>query len=405
MHLSGRRRVEYAVGSAMLMQGAMYLAIVPLLPEITERFGLSSSGAAALLAIYSVVILVVSLLAAQLTRRFSPRTLVVVANIALAAATVLFAFAPTALLLGLARGGQGIGAGILYTAGLSWVVSITPAEERGASAGRTMALVSLGTVIGPAIGALAGATSLKLAFSLVAVVSVGTTALALSTPASLVATSGSRVESASLRRAIRHPWILAATLCALLSGFAATALELLLPLRLGDLGRSSTAIGICIVGGALVATIFSARVGSLIDGVGVRVAMLAIGGGFIVLTFVSIPLARSSLSLLVILGVLGPTVMACLIVMSKLAADGADAARVSTTAATALTGVAWPLGAIIGPNVGGLLDGGPGLRVALAVIGAIDVVLVAGCVVATRRPAVTSILEPVAPSVPAQCSR
>jgi predicted MFS family arabinose efflux permease len=374
--------VEIAVGATLLVDGALYLAIVPLLPELTRRFDLSAPGAAALLAVYPLVVLVVSLLSASLVERISPRTLIVAANAALLGSTLLFAFAPTALVLGLARAGQGIAGGIAYTAGLGWIGSITPSPERGASAGRTMTMTSLGTVIGPGIGALAGATSMELAFSLVAAGAAATTVLALATSSTLAAPVAREAESSSLVRAIRHPLVVAAVLAGLMPGFAAAALELLLPLRLGGLGSSATVIGAALVVGAALSTAVSPRAGRAIDRLGSRPVLIGIGALFAAL--IAIPLAGSRAGLLVTLTILSPAVMSCLIVMTKLAADGADAAGVSITAATAWTGISWPLGAIVGPNLAGLLQDAAGLRVALAAVGALCLALVATCVATTR---------------------
>jgi predicted MFS family arabinose efflux permease len=376
--------VEIAAGATLLVDGALYLAIVPLLPELTRRFDLSAPGAAALLAVYPLVVLVVSLLSASLVERISPRTLIVAANAALLGSTLLFAFAPTALVLGLARAGQGIAGGIAYTAGLGWIGSITPSPERGASAGRTMTMTSLGTVIGPGIGALAGATSMELAFSLVAAGAAATTVLALATSSTLAAPVAREAESSSLVRAIRHPLVVAAVLAGLMPGFAAAALELLLPLRLGGLGSSATVIGAALVVGAALSTAVSPRAGRAIDRLGSRPVLIGIGALFAALALIAIPLAGSRAGLLVTLTILSPAVMSCLIVMTKLAADGADAAGVSITAATAWTGISWPLGAIVGPNLAGLLQDAAGLRVALAAVGALCLALVAACVATTR---------------------
>ena len=97
------RRIKVAVGLSMSVDAALYLAVVPLLPHYADEFDLSRVEAGIIVACYPALVLVVSVPAGALVGRYGGRQLMIVAGALFTAATLAFAFAPSAEVLGGAR--------------------------------------------------------------------------------------------------------------------------------------------------------------------------------------------------------------------------------------------------------------------------------------------------------------
>ena len=59
--MNGSRRITLAVGVLMFVDAALYLAVIPLLPQYVERFGLSTFQAGVVVAAYPISVPLVSL--------------------------------------------------------------------------------------------------------------------------------------------------------------------------------------------------------------------------------------------------------------------------------------------------------------------------------------------------------
>src|SRR5690242_19829284 len=162
--LAAVRQIQLAVGLGLLVDATLYVAVVPLLPHYTDEFHLDKLGAGLVLAAYPLAGVLGALPAGLLSARTGGRRLMIFGNAVFAAATVAFAFAPSAAVLAGARFVQGIASSICWSAGIAWLTVNAPLDRRGAAVGKAVAMVSTGTVIGPAIGGLGGATSPEFAF-------------------------------------------------------------------------------------------------------------------------------------------------------------------------------------------------------------------------------------------------
>jgi MFS transporter, DHA1 family, solute carrier family 18 (vesicular amine transporter), member 1/2 len=134
----------------------LYSLVVPFLPSEAEHLGASPVVTGVLFAMYAVGLFGVTPLAAWLTDRAGPRRTLLWGMVALAGATLLFAFSPT-LSLGLpglfvARTAQGAASTITWTAGLAVLAQLYTAEERPKIFARAFTVTGLGTLIGPPLG-------------------------------------------------------------------------------------------------------------------------------------------------------------------------------------------------------------------------------------------------------------
>jgi MFS family permease len=260
---------------------------------------------------------------------------------------VIFAWSPNAAVLILARFVQGFASGSIWTASMSWVTDNAPPEHRGRESGIVMGMLSAGSVAGPGIGALAATAGSAAAFGLVAAVSAVGVLLTALAPSGRAVASQSRL-LAALRAGAKQPATIAALAMSVIDLTAFGAVDVLVPLRLGQRGTSVEAIAFAFALGAVLGAVIGPPVGRLVDRigparVGLAVAVLVMMNP-VILAFD--PPDDVQLALLVIAGPVFAAVGASMFPLSSL---GADAARVSHVTVMGLMGVVWAAGFAVVP--------------------------------------------------------
>ncbi len=360
------RRITLAVGVSMFVDAALYLAVLPLLPHYVERFGLTTFQAGVVLAAYPISVPFVSMACIVLVPRVGARRIALVSAVLMTVATIIFAWAPTALVLVLARFVQGFASGSIWTSSMSWVTDNAPPGRRGRESGIVMGMLSAGSIAGPGIGGLAAVVGSGIAFGLVAVVcAVGLVCTVLA-PAGRTVMGESHVW-ASILRGARQPATKAALAMALIDLAAFGAVDLLVPLHLGSHGESVTVIAAALALGALLGAGAGVIGGRLVDRVGP--AKVALVVSFVVLVIPVIlaftPPNGVQLLVLVVGGAIFAVVGAAMFPLSSL---GADAAGVSHVTVTGVLGATWALGFTIVPLLLGYVAQVTSPAVAYAVV-------------------------------------
>jgi MFS family permease len=110
---------------------ALFSAIVPLLPQISDRLDLSKVESGVLLGSFSLAVVVASVPVGHLADRAGMRAVTVAGSLLTAVATAMFALGGSFPVLVLSRAGQGIGSAVAWSAGLAWLAARTPLERRG----------------------------------------------------------------------------------------------------------------------------------------------------------------------------------------------------------------------------------------------------------------------------------
>src|SRR5688572_6406832 len=146
-----------------------YAAIVPLLPELSDRFGLSKTGAGVLAAAYAAGTLLGALPGGWLAARAGVRTTVLLGLGLLVAASVAFAAADSVTVLVVARFAQGVGGAASWAGALGWLIEVAPRERRGELIGTGLAAAVAGSLFGPVLGGAAEAISHETVFGAVGV--------------------------------------------------------------------------------------------------------------------------------------------------------------------------------------------------------------------------------------------
>ncbi len=357
----------------MFVDSLLYLAIVPLLPWYANRFDLSTFEVALLLAAYPIAFLLTTIPAGWIAGRVGPRRVVIAGTSFFVFATVLFAWAPSGEVIIIARLLQGVGGGVGWAAAMAWLTGNTAPERRSRTIGAISGVLSAGAVAGPLLGALAGATSPVLAFSIAGAIGVVAIIATLLSPVGVVLPRDPALHH-TLSRLLHHPLVLCSLCLALADAASVAAIDLLAPLWLGDQGVSTTAIGIAIAVGAVLGIAAGWGAGRVGERVGsFRVAMFGGIGIALMPCLLVAPLPTwGVLAVLIAIGPFFPILMTGIFPLMSMAADDLG---LSHGTANALANMVWSAGFAVTPLLVAPIAVRFGDQAAYAVIGVIVIVL------------------------------
>ncbi|HET9707867.1 MAG TPA: MFS transporter [Gemmatimonadales bacterium] len=142
--------------------------VIPILPFYSARFGAHGMGYGALIGAFSLMQFVSTALLGRLSDRVGRRPILLATMLLNAAGYLLFAFAPSFVLLLVARLVSGFAGGNI-SAAQAYVADITTAEDRSKGMGVIGMAFGLGFIFGPGIGGLAARLGGHTAPGLVAV--------------------------------------------------------------------------------------------------------------------------------------------------------------------------------------------------------------------------------------------
>jgi MFS family permease len=349
----GHRRITVATGLAMFIDAALYLAVLPLLPHYAHEFGFGTLGAGLLIAAYPAAVPVVSLGSMVLVPRVGARTIALWSAVLMTLATVAFAFAPGAWALILARFLQGVASGTIWTASMAWVTDNAPPDRRGRESGIVMGMLSAGSIAGPVVGALAARIGTREAFLLVAVASAATVVLTIVAPRGRPVTREPELLR-SIARVVNHPLARAGIAVSIIDPLAFGTIDVLVPLRLGDMGVATTALAAAFGIGAALGSLAGPPAGRLVDRVGAaRVALIAaVLVSAAPLLFAAV---TSSHGQLVLLAVASPIFAVVGAAMFPLTSAGADETGVAHVVINGVLGATWAIAFTVVPLAAGTL--------------------------------------------------
>ncbi len=375
------RRLLLLVGVIVLVDTMLYAALAPLLPALEDEFRLAKSEAGILVAAYPAGTLLGALPGGWLASRYGPRATVIAGLIVMTAAGAVFALAGSVAILDLARFAQGIGGALTWTAGLAWLGMAVPRERRGEAIGVAIGAAVFGAQFGPVVGVAAETIGRAPAF-------LGVAALGL------LLAAGARTQprpvapgdvSTPARALLRDRAFLAAAWLTFAPSLAFGAEEVLVPLRLDDLGASALVIGAIFLVAALTEAVASPLAGRYADRRGtlpiVRAATLS--GGVVIALF----WMPGRVLVLALLVVAFAVVAGMLMTPSgKLVSLRSEALGVDQAWAFAYNNVGWSAGMGLGAAAGGALGQLAGDWLPYSLCGAL---LLATGLVALRLPRTT----------------
>ena len=346
----------------------LYYLLVPLLPRYARELNLNQMQIGILFGSYAVALLLATFPVAMLSDRYGRRTPMLWGLAGLAVTTLVFAVSKHYWLLVLARFLQGAAGSATWLPGMALLADYFPKGSRGRAMGTAFAAANLGVLIGPPLSGfldqhVGPSAPFLLGTVLVALDAAGRAFL-------LPAVEPERGPRLPFRQLLSNPVIrLFAGAMALGSGLWAL-IESTLPLDLDHrLGLSPTQIGLCFAAAALAHTFSSPLMGRLSDRIG-RVKVLRMG---LVLSVIMLPLPvlvpNPWMVVLAMMG-LGATASFIMSPCSPAVADQVERqGSQSFATAFSILNLAYSVGLMLGPLLGGALVQGLGLPTALGLCG------------------------------------
>ncbi|AOV08409.1 MFS transporter [Sporosarcina ureilytica] len=138
--------------------------IIPIMPEYLGTFGVAGQALGFLIAFFSLSQFIFSPIAGDLSDKHGRKNLIIVGLLIFGLSQLAFVLSPYLWMLFVARFISGIGAAFLVPPMMAFVADITTLEERGRGMGLLGASMSLGFMIGPAIGGFLSTISLEFPF-------------------------------------------------------------------------------------------------------------------------------------------------------------------------------------------------------------------------------------------------
>ncbi len=138
--------------------------IIPIMPKYLATFGVAGLALGFMIAIFSLAQFVFSPLAGDLSDKHGRKKIIIVGLIIFGLSQLAFGLSSELWMLYVARFFSGFGAAFIVPPMMAFVADITTVENRGKGMGLLGASMSLGFMIGPAIGGFLSKISLEFPF-------------------------------------------------------------------------------------------------------------------------------------------------------------------------------------------------------------------------------------------------
>ena len=370
------RRLFPLVAAVVLVDTMFFAAVAPLLPHYSDELDLSKTAAGALTAAYPAGTFAGSLPGGWLAARWGVKPTLLCGVAMLGVTSLVFGFANHIVLLDAARFVQGVGGAFMWAAGMAWLVSASPPERRGEMIGAALAAAIVGVLFGPVLGGAATLVGPEMVFGGVALVAVGLGAWAWQIPG--VAPEPSPGLGALLAAMRRRP-VLAGFWLFTIPALFAGVIEVLVPLRLDDLGASGAAIGAIFLVTAAAEAVLSPVAGRVSDR---RGRLFPIRAGLVgaVVMAVLLPLPGT----VVLLGVVVLFTFAALggfwAPAMAMLSDASEDAGLDLALAFSVSNLAWAAGHLVGSGAGGALADATSDAVPYGLLGVVCAATLAGVI-------------------------
>jgi MFS family permease len=366
------RRLVILASTMVFLDVVFFSAIAPLLPEYADDLHLSDAAAGILSASYAAGTLLAALPAGFVASRVGPRRTVIWGLCTLGVASLAFGLVEQIVLLDLARFIQGVAGALIWSGALTWLVTTAPEEKRGSVIGTALGTAVAGALLGPALGALAGTVGTGPVFGSVLVISLVLAYLAWRTPESSVPETQTLREVATTM--VSRPVVNAAIFVAVPSALFG-AIEVLVPLRIDDLGGSHGVIAAGFIAGAGLEAFLAPIAGRFSDRVGRRTPYVI---GLSICAFAMVLLAGAQVLGLVLATLIVISLGAglCFAPAMTMISDIAASSGLHQGFAAGLSNMAWASGQVLGGVGGGVVATFTGNAVPCLVLAALMAVTV-----------------------------
>jgi MFS family permease len=343
------RRLLILASTMVFFDVAFYAAIAPLLPDYVAEFGLSKAQAGILAASYAAGTLIASLPAGLVATWVGPRRTVIAGLLLLGVSSLVFGLGHEILLLDTARFAQGVAGALIWSGALTWLITTAPPERRGSVIGTALGTAVAGALVGPLLGATAAEIGTGVVFGAVLGFAIVLAAFAARMPE---AAPPERQPLREVAETILSRPVLTATAFVAVPSLMFGAVELLVPLRIDELGGGHVAIAGGFIAGAGLEAVLAPVAGRYSDRVGRRMPFV-IGTAICATSMVGIAAAQALGPVLVALmiGALGAGI--CFAPALTTLSETADLSGLHQGFAAGLSNMAWAAGQAAGALAGG----------------------------------------------------
>jgi MFS transporter, DHA1 family, solute carrier family 18 (vesicular amine transporter), member 1/2 len=331
-----------------------YSVAVPVLPDLSRRLGASPTMIGFLFASFGVTLLIVSIPMGAASDRMGRKAPLVGGMVALAAATLLFAYSNGLAWLFAARMVQGAADAVTWAVGFALIADLYGPDERGRVSGIVMSGTSVAVMVGPTIGGwLYEAGGIRAPFlTVAALAAVGAAGFCFLN----IAAPRAQTEPVPLGVVLRSPAVAICAAVVIAVSATITMLEPVLPLFLeATLGLGPARVGVVFGSGAVASTILHPIIGRLADRWGGRRLMMT----GLMLVACTLPLLGVTVSYLVTIAcfVLNTIAMALVITpsLTYMAEAVSTAGAGSYGVGYGLYNMAWGVGLLGGPALSGFM--------------------------------------------------
>ena len=331
-----------------------YSVAVPVLPDLSRRLGASPTMIGLLFGSFGVTLLTVSMPMGAVSDRIGRKPPLVGGLVALAAASILFAFSTSLPWLFAARLVQGAADAVTWVVGFALIADLYRQEERGPVMGLVMSGTNFAFMFGPTLGGwLYEAGGIRLPFLFVAALAA---AGAMAFLWFDLPSTRSAHETVPVATVLRAPAVAACTAAVVAASATISMLEPVLPLYLSaTLGLGPARIGLLFGIGAVASTVLHPVYGRLVNRFGSRpMTMTGLVLVACLLPFLSLATSyRSAIAVYVICAaaismIITPS-------LTYMAEATASAGAGSFGVGYGLYNVAWGAGLLGGPAVSGFM--------------------------------------------------
>jgi MFS family permease len=343
------RRLLLFVSAIVFFDVAFYAAIAPLLPDYVHEFGLTHAEAGVLAAAYAAGTLAASLPAGFVAGRVGPRRTVISGLLLLGGSSVVFGFAGSVALLDAARFAQGVSGALIWSGALTWLIGTTPPERRGSVIGTALGTAVAGALVGPVFGSVAAEVGTEASFGGVMVLTLILAGMAARLPE--VEAPEPQALGEVVAAILSRP-VLTATLFVAVPSLMFGAVEVLVPLRIDELGGGHAAIAGGFIAGAALEAGLAPLVGRYSDQIGRRLPFV-VGICICACSMLAFAAAGALAPVLgaLILGSLGAGI--CFTPALTTLSETAESSRLHQGFAAGLSNMAWAAGQTFGAVAGG----------------------------------------------------
>ena len=342
------RRLLILASLVVFVDTIFFAAIVPLLPGLSDEFGLTKTEAGLLSGSYAAGTLVAAIPGGLLASRVGPRPTTLVGLAVMTVTVLVFAFAESATVLIASRFLQGVAGACSWAGALSWLVAASPRERRGELIGSAMAAAIVGVLVGPAVGAAADVLSRAAVFSAVGALGVALAALTLKIPPP---PPTGRANLEALGAAVRSVPVRFGFLLILVPGMLFGAIDVLVPLEMDALGATAIAIAGVFLASAGLEAIVAPFAGRVSDRRG-RFLPCAFGLAAAVATMLLIQVPEAAWALGAVVIFAAPLVGTLWSPAMAMLSDGSESAGLDLGLAFGFTNLGWGLGHAVGGVAG-----------------------------------------------------